>query len=115
MRSAETAEARIMTLDEKVANAKKELCEAKARASKTEKEFREQKECADALSKKVVHWVIKLGEMGSNMVSMHQRMNDTRHGETQGISDAKTKIIELKKSFQAEIRDLNAEVDSRIQ
>lgn len=49
------------------------------------------------------------------MALMHRRMSDARRGKAQAILDAKVEIIELKKCFQAKIRDLNIEANYQIQ
>lgn len=64
----------------------------------------------DALSKNIVHLAIKLDEVGNSLASMRKRMTDTHHGEAQ---NAIAEITELEKNFQAEIKDLKAEVNGR--
>lgn len=106
MRLTKAAKVRVAIIEEKVADAKKELNKAKIRASKVEGEFLEQKEHANTFSKNIIHLTIKLGEMGHHMALMHRKVEDACHGEAQAISNAKAEVAELEKSLQAEIKDL---------
>lgn len=69
--STKATEARIAWMEEKVADAKKELFKAKTRASKVKGKFWEQKESMNTLLKNIVCSAIKLGEESSCVASMH--------------------------------------------
>lgn len=67
-------------MEEKVTNAE-ELNEAEIRTSEVEREFPEQKERVDALSKNIVRSAIKLDEAGSHKASMRRNVSDVHRGE----------------------------------
>lgn len=71
MGSAKAAKEKIVAMEEKVVDAKKEISEAEIWASKMEGKFQEQKGCTNALSKNIVHSIIKLGEASRYVASMH--------------------------------------------
>lgn len=113
--SVEATEARIVEIEQKVADAEKEHCEAETWAFKAEGKFWKQKEHVDTLSKNSVYSMIKLGKASSCVALMCQKMTDACYREAQTISDAEAEIAELEKSFQVETKDLKTEANSRIQ
>lgn len=74
MESTETAEAKTTTMEEKVVDAEKKLSKVDRHAAEAEEEFREQKKCANGLSKNIVHLAIKLGGAGNHLASIHQKV-----------------------------------------
>lgn len=48
----------------------------------------------------------ELGEVGEWVASMHWKITDACKGEAQAIANAKAEVENLKKSFQAKIKDL---------
>lgn len=105
----------VAAANERVANVERELCKAEAQASEVEQELHNQKERVDVLSKNVICSVIKLGKASKWVALMLQKMIDAHQGEVQAIANAKAKVVNLKRSFQAKIKDLKEDVDSRIQ
>lgn len=77
----EIAEAKVTAMEEKVADAEKELSKAKTWAAEAEGEFRKQKKCTDGLSKNIVHLVMKLGKANASLALMQQKMTDVCQGE----------------------------------
>lgn len=62
-----------MELEGRVTEVEGELCEALARTSETELAFREERDRVDALSRSLVHAVIKLGEMRLQLTEARKR------------------------------------------
>lgn len=69
----------------------------------------------DGFSKNVVHSVVKLVEVGSHLTSMNWKLEAARAGEARAIANTETKIAELKKSFEATIKNLKTKANSQIQ
>lgn len=73
MESIKAMEERVMVLEEKAAEAEKELYEALVRAFEAEQEFRYQKERAESLYRNMVQLAIKLGDMRLRMTEARKR------------------------------------------
>lgn len=80
MESIDASEKKVVVMEENVADTEKELCETEIRASEVG-EFWELKKHVDGRSKSIIHSAIKLGEAGSCLASIHQKVEAVCHGE----------------------------------
>lgn len=110
----EAMEAKMVTTNEKATNTERELCEAKARASKAEQELRKQKKSPDNLLSNAIRSAIRLGKASKWVASRHRWMTNTHRGE-EAMVLAKAEVAYLKKSFQAKIKDLKEDANNQVQ
>lgn len=69
----------------------------------------------NGLSKSIIYLAIKLGEVGSYLASMYLKVEAVHQGKAQRISNTQAKIARLENIFWAEVKDLKAQADNRIQ
>lgn len=89
-----TIEAKAAMMEGKVADAKKEFCEAETCAAKPERVLGT-KETTNSLSKNIIHFVVKLGKASSHLASIHQKLEVMHEGEARVVSNTEAEFAEL--------------------
>lgn len=98
----------------KAADAKRELGEAKIRATEAERVLGI-KEMHRWSFKKYHPFGSKAREACSHLALMHQKLEGTYKGEAQVVLNVEVEIAELEKNHEAAVKDLKVEANSQIQ